>query len=93
MATKSKVTTEKVKDSWCYFVNKENDTYNLFPSYEAAYKDAVNSIKTDRYDYGGSPVKPIKVRFYRLASESTFEFEVKETPVMKREIVFKGGAK
>jgi hypothetical protein len=95
-AAPKKAAVKKPKDSWCYFMNGDDETYQLFPSYEAAYKDVVKRLKEDRYDdYGTSSGKPIKVQFFQLAAESQFEFkfEVKETPVMKREIVFKGEAK
>lgn len=87
-AVAKKAAGRKAKDRWAYEVEGEM-SYETFPSYAAAYKDVVEDLMDNR-QYSDARVK---VRFYQLARESNFEFEVKEIPVMTREVVFKGEVK
>ncbi len=68
---------KKAKDSWCWMYKGEDETYNVFPSYKAALKGAMENTKNNMYDENSRTVE-----FYQKVKEVKFEVTVVEVPAV-----------
>ena len=72
------------KDGWTYYIDGNDESYYIHPTFEAARKSAVKEV--EEYGYDGTGDSSVRVEFYQLAKVVDFTRTVTEVPVMTKKV-------